>query len=51
MDLGKSGKLVGTMMNRIRRNKFVLFSVLAVIFLVIIIIAGVHFAKKKSQQA
>lgn len=51
IDLGKSGKLVGTMMNRIRRNKFVLFSVLAVIFLVIIIVAGVHFAKKKSQQA
>jgi hypothetical protein len=46
-DLGKSGKLIKTMMGRIRRNKFVLFSVLAVIFLVIIIIAGVHFAKKK----
>lgn len=48
-DLGKSGKLVKTMLGRIRRNKFVLFSVLGVIFLVVIIIMGVYFAKKKSQ--
>jgi uncharacterized membrane protein YhaH (DUF805 family) len=37
------------MMGRIRRNKFVLFSVLGVIFLVVIILMGVHFAKKKAQ--
>jgi t-SNARE complex subunit (syntaxin) len=45
-DLTKSGKLVRTMMNRIRKNKFILFSVLGVIFLVILIIVGVHFSKK-----
>jgi len=50
LDLGKSGKLVKTMMGRIRRNKFILFSILAAIFLVIIIIMGIHFAKKKSSQ-
>ena len=50
IDLGKSGKLVKTMMGRIRRNKFILFSVLAIIFLVVIIIMGIHFAKKKSSQ-
>jgi uncharacterized membrane protein YhaH (DUF805 family) len=44
--LGKSGKLIKTMMGRVRRNKFILFSVLALIFLVIIIIVGVYFAKK-----
>ncbi len=46
-DLGRSGKLIKTMMGRIRRNKFVLASVIGVIFLVIIIIMGVHFARKK----
>ena len=50
VDLSKSGKLVKTMMGRIQRNKFILFSILGLIFLVIIIIMGVHFAKKKSQQ-
>jgi vesicle transport through interaction with t-SNAREs protein 1 len=48
-DLGKSGKLIKTMMGRIRRNKFVLCSVIGLIFLVVIIIMGVHFAKKKQQ--
>lgn len=46
-DLGKSGKLIKTMMGRIRRNKFVLFSVLALIFLVVIIIMGIYFSKRK----
>jgi vesicle transport through interaction with t-SNAREs protein 1 len=44
-DLTKSGKIVRTMMNRIRKNKFILFSVLGLIFLVILIILGVHFSK------
>ena len=44
-NLGKSSKLVKTMMGRIRRNKFVLFSVLGLIFLVVLIILGVHFSK------
>ena len=47
-NLGKSNKLIKTMMGRIRRNKFVLFAVLGVIFLVVIIILGVHFSKKWS---
>jgi hypothetical protein len=46
-DLGKSGKIVRTMMNRIRKNKFILFSVLGLIFLVIIILAGIHFSKQQ----
>ncbi len=46
-DLGKSGKLIRTMMNRIRKNKFILFSILGLIFLVVIIILGVHFSKSK----
>lgn len=50
LDLGKSGKLIKTMMGRIQRNKFILLSVVGLIFLVIIIIMGVHFAKKKEQQ-
>ncbi len=37
------------MMNRIRRNKFVLMSVLGIIFLVVIIILGIHFSKQKQQ--
>lgn len=45
-DLTKSGKIVRTMMNRIRKNKFILFSILGVIFLVVIILMGMHFAKK-----
>ena len=45
-NLGKSTKLIKTMMGRIRRNKFVLFSVLGLIFLVILIILGVHFSRK-----
>lgn len=48
-DLDRSGKLVRTMMNRIRRNKFVLMSVLGIIFLIILIILGIHFSKQKSQ--
>lgn len=46
-DLGKSTKLIKTMFARIRKNKFVLIAVLSLIFLVIIIIMGVQFAKKK----
>lgn len=48
--MGKSGKLVKTMMNRIRKNKFILFSILGLIFLVIIILAGIHFSKKNQGQ-
>ena len=44
-DLLKSGKVIRTMMNRVRKNKFILFSVLGVIFLVFIIIMGIHFSK------
>ena len=47
-DLGKSGKLAKSMLNRIRKNKFILFSVLGLIFLVVIIILGIHFSKNKS---
>jgi vesicle transport through interaction with t-SNAREs 1 len=47
-DLTKSGKVVRTMMNRIRKNKFILFSILGLIFLVIIIILGVHFSKQNT---
>lgn len=46
-DLGRSGKLIKIMMGRIRRNKFILASVIGMIFLIIMIILGVHFAKKK----
>ena len=45
-DLAKSGKLAKSMLNRIRKNKFILFSILGLIFLVIIIILGVKFSKK-----
>lgn len=48
-DLGKSSKLVKTMFARIRKNKFILTAILSLIFLIIIIIMGVHFAKKKGQ--
>ena len=44
-NLSKSNKLIKTMMGRIRRNKFVLFSVLGLIFLIVLIILGVHFSK------
>ena len=44
-DLTKSSKLAKNMMNRIRKNKFILFSVLGLIFLVVIIILGIHFSK------
>jgi hypothetical protein len=46
--LSHSGQLVGTMMMRIRRNKFILFSVLGLIFLVAIIILGVYFSRRKA---
>jgi t-SNARE complex subunit (syntaxin) len=46
-DLTKSGKIVKTMMNRIRKNKFILFSVVGLIFLVIIIVIGVKVSKSK----
>ena len=46
-DLGKSGKLAKSMLNRIRKNKFILFSILGIIFLVVIIILGIHFSKKQ----
>jgi len=48
-DLTKSGKIVKTMMNRIRKNKFVLFSVAGLIFLVIIIVIGVKVAKSRQE--
>ena len=48
-DLTKSGKIVKTMMNRIRKNKFVLFSVAVLIFLVIIIVIGVKVAKSRQE--
>ena len=48
VDLGKSGKLAKQMLNRIRKNKFILFSILGLIFLVVIIILGIHFSKNKS---
>jgi hypothetical protein len=46
-DLLKSGKIVKIMMNRIRKNKFILFSVAGLIFLIIIIIIGVKVSKSK----
>ena len=46
IDLGKSGKLVKTMMGRIQRNKFILFAVLGLIFLVIIIIMAFTLGKR-----
>jgi len=49
-DLTKSGKIVKTMMNRIRKNKFILFSVAGLIFLVIIIVIGVKVAKSKQEE-
>ena len=48
-DLTKSGKIVKTMMNRIRKNKFVLFSVAGLIFFVIIIVIGVKVAKSRQE--
>lgn len=45
-DLTQSLKIIKTMLGRVRRNKFILFAVLAVIFLIIIIVLGVHFSKK-----
>ena len=47
-DLTKSSKLAKNMLNRIRKNKFILFSVLGLIFLVVIIILGIHFSKKNN---
>jgi len=44
--LAHSGQLVSTMMMRIRRNKFILFSILGVIFLVAVIILGVYFSRR-----
>lgn len=49
-DLVKSGKIVKTMMNRIRKNKFILFSVAGLIFLVIIIVIGVKVSKSKQSE-
>ena len=46
-DLIKSGRIVKTMLNRIRKNKFVLFSIGGLIFLIVIIIIGVKVAKSK----
>ncbi len=43
--LTSSEKKVKRMMGRIRKNKFVLSSVVAVIFLVVIIILAIHFSK------
>ena len=48
VDLAKSGKLAKSMLNRIRKNKFILFSVLGLIFLVVIIIMGIHFSKNSN---
>jgi len=49
-DLVKSGKIVQTMMNRIRKNKFILFSIAGLIFLIVIIIVGVKVSKSKQEQ-
>lgn len=49
-DLTKSEKVVKSMMNRIRKNKFVLCSVVAVILLIIIIIIGVKVAKRQQEE-
>jgi hypothetical protein len=48
-ELTKGEKKIKKMMMRIRKNKFILFAVLAGIFLVIIIILGIYFGGKSQQ--
>ena len=47
-DLDRSGKLIRSMMNTIRRNKFLLLSVIGLILLVILIILALNLSKDKA---